>query len=391
MSHDNPTALHPGMSGMLDGRRYTVAGRVVFSVQLDGETFFWNEFNLVDSGGSEQTLVYEETEDGSPWKLFKRIEPLPPLAVVEAGAKRVGDTVIVDGKTARVTLVSLSRVCTVEGRAPEGTGVGDVANYFNAEWGGEMLVVSWRGGEIEFYQGKTVPAGRIEGIFNLPHRSTPNLMKGFASRHWGEDFSWVSSGATIVFGLVALFGICASSCERDESPPEPPPKQAAPALRLPDGVRCVLEGRAYTVAGYALIEVATIHGKYDRYEYDLAGAAGSHCLLVNSLGGDAHEWHLLTPVESPRDFTPYTAAALRQGRNTVVAGRPMSVIQLFRMQVLKVEDPSAPSVWPATLQYGLVARQNDEWQIARWTESGLRLYDGRALAEKDVLAGFSAK
>ncbi|HLP25188.1 MAG TPA: hypothetical protein VK477_05900, partial [Acidobacteriota bacterium] len=60
MSYENPTALRLGQSGVIDGRRFTVRGRVVMSmVADDGETYTWEEFNLVDDAGSAGTLVWE--------------------------------------------------------------------------------------------------------------------------------------------------------------------------------------------------------------------------------------------------------------------------------------------------------------------------------------------
>ncbi len=390
MNIENPTELKLGATGMLDGRRYTVAGRVVLSVELNGETYSWNEFNLRDSGGGFLTLVYEEVEEGSPWKIFKLIDPLRPLSVPEAAAKRIGDSVDFNGIKTRVTLVGQSRVDGIEGLPPEGVEIGDVANYFNAENGAQTFVASWTGDEIEFYQGQIASNARIDGAFHLPRSQAESATK-FTSSDADSILDSIGSGALKIFGFLLLLFFSVHSCERDVSPPEPRAKQMASATRLPDGAGWAFGGRTYTVAGYALVEVAAVAGKYDRYEYDLVDGAGQHALLVNSLGGDAHEWHLLTPLDVPGDFTPYVAGAVRQTRTAVVAGRSVQVLQLFRAQVLKTEDRFASTVWPDAAHYGLVARQSDEWLIARWTESRLQLLGGRVLVEKDVLGGFSAR
>src|SRR5688572_12689398 len=68
MSHDNPTPLRIGTSGTLNGWRVQVAGRLVMSMQDRGQTWYWNEFHLLDEAGTSATLVFEETEDGAEWK-----------------------------------------------------------------------------------------------------------------------------------------------------------------------------------------------------------------------------------------------------------------------------------------------------------------------------------
>lgn len=47
MSHANPTPLRIGARGTLHGWRTRVAGRLVLGVEIDGETYYWNEFHLI--------------------------------------------------------------------------------------------------------------------------------------------------------------------------------------------------------------------------------------------------------------------------------------------------------------------------------------------------------
>jgi hypothetical protein len=144
--NENPTQLMVGANGVLSGIRYRVIGRVVMGMTEDGETYYWQEFNLLDDSGRNATLVYEDGE----WKLFMMFDPARPMSAAEAEGYRVGDTVNLDGRPVAVTLVGQSRVYYIEGRAPEGVEVGDVAQYFNADTGLEMLVVSWTGDRLNF-------------------------------------------------------------------------------------------------------------------------------------------------------------------------------------------------------------------------------------------------
>ena len=151
MSFANPTPLRIGMTGTLAGKTYRVAGRVVMGMEDAGETYYWNEFNLVTDEGESVTLVHEQTESGVEWKLFTMFEPEYPMTATDAATKRVADRLNLEETDLLVTLVDESRVYHIEGEAPEGVEVGDVAHYFNAEGGNRMLVVSWTGEEVEFF------------------------------------------------------------------------------------------------------------------------------------------------------------------------------------------------------------------------------------------------
>ncbi|HEY5481022.1 MAG TPA: DUF4178 domain-containing protein, partial [Verrucomicrobiae bacterium] len=70
MSYNNPTPIRIGMTGNLSGKQYRVVGRVVLGEEENGETYYWNEFNLESDGDDEATLVYEETETAGEWRLF---------------------------------------------------------------------------------------------------------------------------------------------------------------------------------------------------------------------------------------------------------------------------------------------------------------------------------
>ena len=82
------------------------------------------------------------------------------MTAADAATKRVGDRLNLTGEDVRVTLRSTSRVYHIEGQAPEGVEVGDVANYFNAQAGNDMQVVSWTGDDGGVLQRREHPAKR---------------------------------------------------------------------------------------------------------------------------------------------------------------------------------------------------------------------------------------
>ena len=399
MSYENHTPLRVGATGTLDGWRVRVAGRVVMSMEEDGETYYWNEFNLVDGFGRSATLVLEETEDGPEWKLFKPFAPIRAMSAAEAAQQRVGDRVNLDGAQTPITLVDQSRVSHIEGTAPEGTEVGDVAHYFNADAGTRMLVVSWTGDEIEFYEGHDVPAERVAQAFGVSLQTSAVAPPSLRPLHQGGaainpgNFTKIVG---VVLSLVCLFAFYSCNWGRGStSAPAragPPPKQAAPALRLTPGARGALAQRDYLIANHALIEVARIGGRQDRHEYALRGSDSDSALLVNGLTGNPREWHLLQPLGGEPalgTMDPFDAATRRKGAPVRIGERTLEVSELFQSKLLAADATGTGAAWSA-LQYGFVASRADEWLIARWNQAGIQFHLGRRVTEAEVLAAFGA-
>lgn len=402
MNTANPTPLRLGAKGTLNGWSVRVAGRVVMSMELDGETYTWNEFNLVDASGNGATLVFEETEDGPEWKLFRAITPDRPLTVGEAAAKSVGDTVNLDGSPVEITLVDQSRVAFIEGTAPEGVEVGDVANYFNADTGDRMLVVSWTGGELEYYEGLDVPPDAVATAFGFsPERVRPATS---SFREESQSFDRETSGPSglwhkAVLVLLSVAGLssmrsCFSDWNFSPSITTSFTKRAAPASVLANGAKGTLGGKTYVVAAQSVTDIARVSGRHQRREYWLRGDGDERALLVNALSGGAKEWHLLRAVPVPAGLNPYDAAALRKGVPVKAGERTYPVSDLFQCKTLSVDATGeAAATLPAgSVEYGFVAGatagSNQGTVVARWTEKKLQLFAGPAVPDAEVLAAF---
>lgn len=396
MSYENPTPLRIGAMGTLNGWRVRVAGRVVMGMEDGGATYYWNEFNLVDESGNSATLVYEETETGAEWKLFRDFTPSQPITVAEAPTKRVGDTVTLDGTPARITLVDQSRVYHIEGVGPEGVEVGDVANYFNVDTGSRMLVVSWTGNEIEFYEGLDAPAESVADAFNIPRDAAPGTASFRAAptavAGTGQSTSSRTVARIVIVALIAVFLFATYSCFSGRSSSKqvsaPRPKQAAPALRLPTGVRGSLAQHTYVVDAHALVEIARVAGRHDRREYQLRDEADRAAVLVNGLSGGSREWHLFTPAPVPAGLTPFDAAMKRKGAPLNIDGRTLPITDLFRSTVTSA-DLDAGQALAGSVQYGFVAHDAGDWLIARWTETEIQFLLGKAVSDAEVLAALN--
>lgn len=398
MSNSNPTALRLGATGTLDGRRYTVAGRTVLSVVVDGETYYWNEFNLVDSSDNALTLVYEDAEDGSEWKLFKLFEPTLPMSVAEAVTKQIGDWVNFGGVEAQVTLVDRSRIVFVEGRVPEGVATGVEAEYFNAESGDRMIVVSWSGDEVEYYDGGVTSARRIEAAFGLP-RAEVNQRGFFDRLANAPDFSTYFVIAAVVIAMaVAGFFVYSGRRNSESRLARPlPEKRMATAPPLPIAAAGILRGKNFRVVARALVEVSRLGDRFDGYEYALMTPGNERALLIEALQGKSTDWYLLTPTGTAADLSPFAAASFRQGRPAVIGGHSMHTAQLFQLRVISETGDDSALSWPAGMTHGFLAKSDNvdvdgsEWMLARWTETGIESYRIGVISDSDMKSAFGAR
>ncbi len=392
MSTLNPTFLRVGMKGPIDNRSYTVRCRVVLSVRVKGELYYWNEY-LLDAGSGELvTLCYEEDETGCVWRLFSELNPLRPLSAREAASKKVGDQVDLGRGPLRVTLVNRSRVVHVEGDAPDWLTVGDEAEFFNAEANGRMLVVSWTGEEVEYYYGGTIPRRLVADAFGLPHlregSRAPSTYPGAGSSSFSSSHGWI--GWLMVIGIVGVAAMIVLIANREPPrAPAPPAKLAAPAYELPVASQGALPGlESFRITGRSIVEVGEVGARFDRHEYTLRLPDGDQALLVDVTAKGMSSWLLLRPVPTPSAWTPAGLAAMRVGQPLKWGGQPFPVARIQGGRLLSRSGEAADLANVGEQRYGLIAREPGEWLVARWSATELKVYRGRELSENDVRQAF---
>ena len=370
MSRKNPTPLEVGRTGTLDGQTWMVIARVVLSVEIEGEKYFWNEYQLGSTAGAEQTLVFEEEETGPSWKRFEAFTPRFPLSAAEAALRREGDTVAIDGANARVTLVSSSTVEYVEGDAPAGMGIGAVARYFNATTGDEMIVVSWTGDEVEFFRGRRISHRAVESGFNFPRTAEWRRWISGSASQWGK-----AAGYALWFSLIVLrccdWGSVGGSSYRA---PDPPARQTAPPRRAVPLTGFVLAGRTYTSIASARLKIDEPRHPFGVREYLLRASDGAAALLVNGLTGDEYDWVLLRPIASP--LTGFEAAEFKKGQRVMIGGEACTIAELFMERVADKTGDAFDETWPDAPFYGFIARNGEAWFLARWNERRIDVYRG---------------
>jgi hypothetical protein len=384
MSFVNPTPIQLGMTGTFSGAQYRVVGRVVMGVVEGGDIYYWNEFNLETQAGESVTLVYEKTEQGGEWRLFTLFEPEYPITAEDAASKHVGDLLNLDGADVRVTLVEQSRVYHIVGKAPEGVTVGAYANYFNAESDDRMDVVSWTGQEVECYHGVNLPWSDVAAAFNI---RLPVFSSMLQSTESPSDSSGVAGKfITVLVAAIALF--VGYSYLRPQWRPAALTVTKAPPSRLQVGSAGRLKDVEFRIESHALVEVAQAGRRFEHHEYSLANSGGEKALLVCGSRPGAKDWLLFTPLHPAEPLTPQQAGAVRWGQTLNVDGVVAKVSSLFQSTLRLVEGPEANSVTSGGVLYGFSGSGDRGQLLARWDASRIEFYQGQALPESEVLAGF---
>jgi hypothetical protein len=384
MKFTNPTPVRLGLTGTIADRRYRVAGRIVLGMEQDGETYYWNEFHLVAPEGGEATLVHEVTDDGVVWRFFTAFEPQQPVSAAEAAAASVGDSVKLDDRPLRVTLVDESRVYHVEGTAPEGVEVGDVARYFNAEDGNAMVVVSWTGDEVEFFRGHDLPRGAVARAFGLASEGTERSARLTATKSSGSVPAWLGGVVFAVLAVLAIFGFVSCRNGNRLKAAHAVPVIKAAAAPLPIGQEGRLDGIVWRISGHALVEVAEVGRRYEQHEYQLRDSEGARALLIfNSASGGTNALHLLAfqPEVAP---SALHAATNRVGDTLNLDGLAAKVTSLSRTKIVPAEQGTNGVGW----LYGLTAQAGPTVFLVRWSDAGIEFYRGKASPAAEVVREF---
>lgn len=384
MSYNNPTPIRIGMTGNLSGKQYRVVGRVVLGEEENGETYYWNEFNLESEGGDEATLVYEETETAGEWRLFHLFEPACPMTAADAATKREGDPLDLEGMHMFVRLVSKSRVYHIEGKAPEGIEVGEEAHYFNAVTGNNMIVVSWTGEEVEFYKGLDLSRTTVSSAFNVRIVDFSRLFPAPGGRRRVSGLIAGLVGALVV-AILAVVGFRSFTSSR-----RPPAvvRTGAPTSPLAVGQTGKLGGTQFQIQSHLLVEMAVVGRKFDRHEYLLSNDDGTKALLVLGSKPGADDWWLFQPLQPSSPLSPQQAAAVRWGQTVKVDGLAAKVSELFQSTLRQVESPEASNLNTGDVFFGFTGGTPDASLLVRWNATYVNFFQGRALQEKDVLAAF---
>lgn len=399
MSYENPTRLRIGMHGDFAGRDFRLLGRVVMGVTVNGEDYFWNEFNLEAASGETATLVYEGTDQGGQWRLFTMFEPDSPMSAAEAATKQVGDTVSLNGPSMTVTLVDQSKVYRIEGTAPEGVKVGSIANYFNAEEGSAMQVVSWTGDEVEFYNGVNLSEAAVNQAFGLPReaRSASKIFSRMSGDSDDSSGNYLGMGKFLGYILIiAIFFLvvfgrgfsCSSNYEM-----APVKHILAPPPPLIVGAKGQWDDKYYRVSARVTVQIGEVGSVYTRNEYELKDDSDKTLVLVCGEHPGNQDWTLYTPLAPFVPPTPQTSAAEKVGNAVNVDGVQVTISELFQYKVLSRDTTETSSWLPGEVEYGYEGQSQYNSLLVRWDQTNLECYRGKVLPAarvKDFVSAFAA-
>jgi hypothetical protein len=344
---------------------------------------------LEGDSGESATLVYEVTQDGGAWRWFTMFDPQFPITAQDAATKRIGDPLNLDGMDARVTLRDRSRVYHIEGQAPEGVDLGDVAEYFNAEAGKTMIVVSWTGDEVDCYHGITFNAGTVAQAFNLPVSNLSEFVPVSSGSSYSSSGSSHSS-VTLAVVFAALGLVTCLAALPIFLPPSTAKiaKIAAPSSGLKVGSSGKIEGGHYIVVSEALVEIHEINRVVQRHEFRLRDENGNGALLIHGWQPGAKDWALFIPVDSSEPMTPQQAAALKCGKVVTVGETAAPVSNMFNSIAIKVDTQDILQSSTGHVFYGFTAASGTTTLLARWNEDAINLYKGHVVLG-DLTAAFT--
>lgn len=386
MSNANPTPIRIGTTGSFGGKSYTIIARVVMGMEDAGETYFWNEFYLSDGSDRIAMLVCEEVYGAQQWRLFTEFTPTTPLTAREAWLKQVGNSVDLDGVSAEVTVVDQTRVYFIEGKAPDWVSVGDEAQYFNAEAGGKMWVVSWSGDEVEYYRGMQLYPELVAQALQLPVTSFKTASASSGSAGGGG----LSYGVRSVLCAVAIIGITAfnlyrvGSWQLPHTPalPQPVvPRVSAPPRTLAVGAEVYLGGETYRVVTHRETGFTKVNAQWNTHHYEVTDAAGRTQLLTGPMLFSATNWHLFKPHAATLPPKPEVAAAMRVGEKVTLDGFQGTVVDLLMSQEVSRTGPPIEGFATNGLTYHYLAVSGSNLLLASWTGERVHFHRGQPVTK----------
>ncbi len=385
MSTANPTPVRVGMSGTFAGKSYAIIARVVMGMEDQGETYYWNEFYLSDGSDRIAMLVCEKVYGAQQWRLFTEFTPTSPLTAREAGLKKVGDRVNLDGVSAEVTVVDETRVYSIEGKAPDWVSVGDVAQYFNAEASGKMWVVSWSGDEVEYYRGMQLHPEMVAQALRLPAAS----FKASSASGSGGNRIFGIGAALLTFAVAGyfLFRGCARShlTAKPSTPPSPPApvvqRRPAPAPLLTVGTNLVIAGESYRVITHRVTGFTKVNAQWNTHHYQITDDKGQTNLLTARVQPAVTNWHLFKTHAATRPPAPAVAASMRVGEQVLLDDFSGAVVEMLMSREVSRHGPPIEGFAPSGLTYHYLAAGNGGILLACWNGQGITFYRGALVAQ----------
>jgi hypothetical protein len=270
--------------------------------------------------------------------------------------------------------VDRSSVWQVEGKTPEGIEKGKHASYFNAEAGDKMIVVSWTGEEMEFYNGTNLSSLAVAGAFGLAGFSAFQFALT-SGRRWSNAHV-IGPFAVLAVIAVMVTAFIINSHSPGPSHPAPVKVTAAGPSPLSVGLSGALNGVTYRIASHNLAEIAEVGIRFQEHEYDLTDNQGNEALLIRGGAAADASWKLCALLPPQSELTPLQAGGLWRGEEIHLDQGNASVTELFRCTT------------SGNVFYGFTGRLGTNIVMARWDQIIITEWQVSILPNKTVRAAF---
>ena len=185
------------MKASYGGREYRLVARTVLSVEEEGETYYWQEFDLLAEDGS---CLYLEHDEGN-WKLITPFEPRQPLRPDQVAALSPGGTAFFEGKPLTVTKRGTGTVREVTGKPVHGARPGEIRPYVEFGAGNDLFSVESGEDGVDHYQLRHIDYRNVLSAFGL-HEEIARLDSLEHKRGSQKLFA----GVCLVLALLAFVG-----------------------------------------------------------------------------------------------------------------------------------------------------------------------------------------
>ena len=160
-----PPPLAAGASGVLEGRRYRIAGHALVEVAQVGLRFSRHEYELTDDNDNNCILISGAGANAANWMLCSPIEPPLPLTPQAAAALSAGQFVKLDGDSARIGELFRSTIREADEVSSITHKPGDVLYGFSGQTKSNVLIVQWNASNITWLKGTALADRAVKAAF----------------------------------------------------------------------------------------------------------------------------------------------------------------------------------------------------------------------------------
>ena len=160
--------LAVGGTGRIGNTTWNIRTVAPVEIAAVGQRYACHQYELNDEQGMAAILLHNPQEAVRGWTFLRPFVPEKPMTALEAAARRVGDTVEIDGVKAVVRNLFLTSVQPSQGLEKAKPTARTMLYGFKAQAGStNLFLVRWNEGGITFYKGATVSAKEINGAFGV--------------------------------------------------------------------------------------------------------------------------------------------------------------------------------------------------------------------------------